>query len=320
MGMARRPVGPGSSSFAPSLSPDPLMGRRGFPLLLASGETANGAIRSSTASIRTTSSWSCRPATACKLSARSSLFVYAGLPGEPAFGPPPFMHRLSAHGFAGSADQPPLARFDPYQLRSGHRRARSSATSSSRLRASTAASPTSTASTSRPGRSNSTALRLSWNPARTLSLQASWARLIEPGAARAGGEPDALVGERAIQPAARPARAVVDDPGLGPPLGRARAVSTPSCSKARWRGGGGPCSARAERTENDELGRVGGHHGPAYRVGKVSLWGASRYPGGAARPARPRRPVGLQLRPGRPRAFLCRRPEGAMLFLRLRID
>jgi hypothetical protein len=29
--------------FKAMLSPDPLMGKRGYPLLLASGETANGA-------------------------------------------------------------------------------------------------------------------------------------------------------------------------------------------------------------------------------------------------------------------------------------
>ena len=57
------------------------------------------------------------------------------------------------HGFARGADQPSLARFDPYQLRRRHRRPRSSATSRSKARASTAASPTSAAGTSRPGRS-----------------------------------------------------------------------------------------------------------------------------------------------------------------------
>src|SRR5690606_6263767 len=30
------------------------------------------------------------------LSDRSSVFAYVGLPGEPAFGPPAFMHRMSA--------------------------------------------------------------------------------------------------------------------------------------------------------------------------------------------------------------------------------
>lgn len=42
MGMARRPVGSGTVQLRASLSPDPLMGRRGYPLLLAVGETANG--------------------------------------------------------------------------------------------------------------------------------------------------------------------------------------------------------------------------------------------------------------------------------------
>ncbi len=36
------------------LSPDPLMGASGYPLLLATGETANGRTRSSITSIRTT--------------------------------------------------------------------------------------------------------------------------------------------------------------------------------------------------------------------------------------------------------------------------
>ena len=35
---------------------------------------------------------------------------------------------------------------------------------------------------------DSTAVRLSWNPTRNLSLQASWAHLVEPRAARAGRE------------------------------------------------------------------------------------------------------------------------------------
>ena len=42
MGMARRPLGNGTLQFKAMLSPDPLMGPRGYPLLLASGETANG--------------------------------------------------------------------------------------------------------------------------------------------------------------------------------------------------------------------------------------------------------------------------------------
>ena len=42
MGMARRPIGDGTLQFKAMVSPDPLMGKRGYPLLLASGETADG--------------------------------------------------------------------------------------------------------------------------------------------------------------------------------------------------------------------------------------------------------------------------------------
>ena len=63
MGMARRPVANGTLQFRAMVSPDPLMGKKGYPLLLASGETANGLEPWSTASIRMISSWNCRPAT-----------------------------------------------------------------------------------------------------------------------------------------------------------------------------------------------------------------------------------------------------------------
>src|SRR4029078_8516444 len=42
MAMARRPVGDGRLQFRAMVSPDPLMGKKGYPLLLASGETAHG--------------------------------------------------------------------------------------------------------------------------------------------------------------------------------------------------------------------------------------------------------------------------------------
>ncbi|HSR00274.1 MAG TPA: hypothetical protein VLM36_10190, partial [Sphingomicrobium sp.] len=42
MGMARHPLGNGTVQFRAMLSPEPLMGPAGYPLLLAAGETANG--------------------------------------------------------------------------------------------------------------------------------------------------------------------------------------------------------------------------------------------------------------------------------------
>ncbi|HTO39811.1 MAG TPA: hypothetical protein VL026_02450, partial [Rhizomicrobium sp.] len=95
MGMAQRDFGANTLMFRAMLSPDPFMGKRGYPLLLASGETANGTTHlvdrqhphdllmelSATASHR--------------FDQHTSAFVYFGYPGEPAFGPSAFMHRAS---------------------------------------------------------------------------------------------------------------------------------------------------------------------------------------------------------------------------------
>jgi hypothetical protein len=94
--MAQRPVGEdGTLGLRAMLSLDPLMGARGYPLLFATGETANG--RNGLVDrqhphdlfMELSTSYS------AKLSDDSSVFLYAGLPGEPALGPPAFMHRFS---------------------------------------------------------------------------------------------------------------------------------------------------------------------------------------------------------------------------------
>ena len=77
------------------LAPDPFMGKSGYPLLLASGETADGRTHLIDRQhphdlfMELAATYS-RP-----LSATSSVYLYAGLPGEPALGPPAFMHRTS---------------------------------------------------------------------------------------------------------------------------------------------------------------------------------------------------------------------------------
>lgn len=93
---ASRPLGDGAGlQLRAMASLDPLMGKRGYPILFASGETANG-----------------EPLIdrqhphdfLMELSARldfdlggnASAFLYGGLPGEPAIGPAAFMHRGSA--------------------------------------------------------------------------------------------------------------------------------------------------------------------------------------------------------------------------------
>lgn len=96
MGMARRDFGSDDTlSFRAMLSPDPFMGKSGYPLLLATGETANGTTplvdrqHPHDLFMELSSTFS------HKLDPDNSAFLYFGYPGEPALGPPAFMHRAS---------------------------------------------------------------------------------------------------------------------------------------------------------------------------------------------------------------------------------
>ena len=95
MMMAQRPLGGGTLGLRAMISADPLMGKDGYPLLLQSGETADGQTplvdRQHPHDLFTemAATYSLR------ISERGSVFAYAGLPGEPALGPPAFMHRFS---------------------------------------------------------------------------------------------------------------------------------------------------------------------------------------------------------------------------------
>jgi len=96
MGMASRDIGDrGRVQFRAMLSPDPFMGANGYPLLLATGETADGRTplvdRQHPHDLISELSVSYSH----RLSDTASAFLYIGLPGETAFGPPAFMHRLS---------------------------------------------------------------------------------------------------------------------------------------------------------------------------------------------------------------------------------
>ena len=95
MFMARRELSDAAFGVRVMASTDPLMGRRGYPLLFQTGETANGRDplvdrqHPHDLLMETAATYS------LNLSPQSSLFVYAGLPGAPALGPNAFMHRLS---------------------------------------------------------------------------------------------------------------------------------------------------------------------------------------------------------------------------------
>lgn len=95
MGMAQKQTGDSTFGFRAMLSPDPLMGANGYPLLLATGETADGKMHLIDRQHPHDLFMELAATYSYQLSANSSLFLYAGLPGEPALGPSAFMHRTS---------------------------------------------------------------------------------------------------------------------------------------------------------------------------------------------------------------------------------
>ena len=95
MGMGQRGWAGGTLTLKAMGSLDPLMGRSGYPLLLATGESADGRTalvdrqHPHDAFIELSATYS-RP-----LGRDLSGFIYLGLPGEPALGPATYMHRFS---------------------------------------------------------------------------------------------------------------------------------------------------------------------------------------------------------------------------------
>jgi mono/diheme cytochrome c family protein len=113
MGMASRPVGSGVLGFRAMISGDPVsIGKEGYPLLLQTGETADGREplidRQHPHDL-----WMELAASMSVMASNRSAFVYLGMPGEPALGPPAFMHRWS--GLAA-----PLAPVSHHWLDSTH--------------------------------------------------------------------------------------------------------------------------------------------------------------------------------------------------------
>jgi hypothetical protein len=314
MGMARRDLGSGTLQFRAMLSPDPLMGRRGYPLHLAAGESADGVNvlvdrqHPHDFFMELSASYSVR------LGANASAFVYAGLPGEPAFGPPAFMHRMA---IADSPEAPITHHWlDSTHITFGVVTA-GVIVGNVKVEASrfNGREPDERRWNIETGPLDSTAVRLSWNPTANLSLQASWAHLVEPeqlhphensnrwsasaiwtrrfgmdnwfSATLAWGNRDG-------------AEAIAAEAGVGLGL---------------W-----TLYGRAEYAENNELDPAAGHHAPTHGVGKLSL--------GAIRDFQVapsvRLGIGAQVTqnfvPAALEALYAGDPRGAMAFIRLKID
>jgi hypothetical protein len=268
MGMARRPIGNGTLQFRAMLSPDPLMGKKGYPLLLASGETADGETRLIDRQHPHDLFMELSASVSQNIGEKSSIFLYGGLPGEPAFGPPAFMHREAIM-------DSPEAPISHHWLDSTH-------ISFGVLTAGVVVDRVKVEVSRFNGREpdqhrwdietgalDSTAVRVSLNPTDTLSLQGSWghfedSELLEPG-----------VDQKRWSASALYAREVAPGWKLAGTLAWGRKtveghkddayVAEASLKHAGW-----TVFGRGEITENRELLDVE-EHGPAFTVGKVSL-------------------------------------------------
>src|SRR5579862_340046 len=97
MGIAARQLGSGRLGLRAMLSAEPwTIGRDGYPLLLQTGETANGRTELVDRQHPHDLFDELAATYSLPLWPESSVFLYAGLPGEPALGPPTYMHRFSA--------------------------------------------------------------------------------------------------------------------------------------------------------------------------------------------------------------------------------
>jgi P-type Cu+ transporter len=95
MVMAQRPAGPGILGLKFMGSLEPAMGKRGYPLLLQTGETADNRTPLIDRQHPHDLFMELALSYSVNLSQDSSVFFYGGLPGEPALGPAAFMHRFS---------------------------------------------------------------------------------------------------------------------------------------------------------------------------------------------------------------------------------
>ncbi len=270
MGAARYDDAGGDTiNFRLMLSPDAFSGKRGYPLLLAAGETADGATPLVDRQHPHELLMEASASYAHRISDADSVFIYAGLPGEPAFGPPAFMHRATAM----DSPEAPISHhwLDSTHITFGvltggwvHQNFKLEA-SGFRGR-----EPDEDRYDIESPDIDSASVRASWNPTPRWALQASWADVKSPEQL----EPDedetrwsasalyaaSLGGDASWSATAAFGRKERSD-GVDLNAGLVEATLRPS---APW-----TIFARGELIESDELGAIA--HGPVETVAKASL-------------------------------------------------
>jgi hypothetical protein len=269
MGMARHPLGDGTVQLRAMLSPDPLMGKSGYPLLLASGETANGRDRLVDRQHPHDFVMELSASVSQTIAPGTSLFVYGGLPGEPAFGPPAFMHREAIM----DSPEAPISHhwLDSTHISFGVVTA-GVVVGGVKLEASrfNGREPDQHRWGIETGPLDSTAVRLSWNPTRTLALQGSWGHFVDPEQLEPG------VDQKRWSASALYADEIAPGWKLAGTLAWGRKTiehhhDDAYVAEASLKHGGWTAFGRGELTHNRELVGNPDEHGPAYRVGKVSI-------------------------------------------------
>jgi hypothetical protein len=271
MGMASRPLGNGTLQFKAMLSPDPLMGKRGYPLLLASGETANGVDPLIDRQHPHDFFMELAASVSQDLGAKSSVFLYGGLPGEPAFGPPAFMHR---EAIMDSPEAPITHHWlDSTHITFGVVTA-GLVVDRVKLEVSrfNGREPDQHRWDIETGPLDSTAVRLSWNPTRTLALQGSWGNFQEPEQLEPGDQKRWSASLQWADEVARgwKAAATLAWGRKGIEQHGEWLYDDAFAAEASLKHRGWTLFGRAELTENREL-EPDEHHGEAHSVGKVSL-------------------------------------------------
>lgn len=267
MGMARRPIGNGTLQLKAMVGPDPIMGKRGYPLLLASGETANGVDRLIDRQHPHDFFMELSALLSQNIGPKSSLFLYAGLPGEPAFGPPAFMHREAIM----DSPEAPISHhwLDSTHISFGVVTA-GIVLGAIKLEASgfNAREPDQHRWNIETGPLDSTAVRLSWNPTRELALQGSWGDFKHPEQLEPGANQKRLSASLLYAKEIAPGWKLAGTLAWGRKSAHGQHddayVAEAAVKHWAW-----TLFGRGELTENRELTDV--EDGPAYRVGKVSL-------------------------------------------------
>ncbi len=271
MATASRDLGPGTLQLRGMISPDPLMGEDGYPLLLAAGETADGVDPLVDRQHPHDLFMELAASYSLPLGDGRSVFLYGGLPGEPAFGPPAFMHRPAAI-------DSPEAPITHHWLDSTHITfgVVTAGYVSGRWKVEASAfrgrEPDERRWNIETGELDSRSIRLSFNPTENWALQASWAGITSPEAL----EPDH--DEERVSLSALYARKVGSSGLASATFAWARKEKKPDnleldawLLEAAWQPDDRwTVFTRAEQIDTDEL-NPGHGHGPVYAVRKLSV-------------------------------------------------